>query len=108
MVPGEPANAWSTTTFFQGLSQETCRDLGHVQYGFAAMINAAETGRIQGVDLYSEQAARIVAGLELNASYLNGKTTPMPVCPPKGVTGFPNPLKRPEGHVGDRRSTTSS
>jgi hypothetical protein len=59
------------TAFIDGLAQETCRDLGHVQYGLAAMINAAETARIQGVDLYAEQATRITRGLELHARYLD-------------------------------------
>jgi hypothetical protein len=54
-----------------GTSQETCRDLDHVQYGLAAMMNGAETARIQGVDLYREQAERIVACMENTAGYLN-------------------------------------
>ena len=82
MLPGEGAT-WDATSFVDGLCQETCRpsdQLHHCQLGFAAMINAAETARIQGVDLYGEQAARIVAGLELEASYLNGAMTPDPGC----------------------------
>jgi hypothetical protein len=42
-----------------------------VQYGVGALINGAETARIQGVDLYGEEEARIVSGLELTATYLN-------------------------------------
>jgi len=38
----------------------------------AAIINAAETARIQGVDLFSSEEKRIVAMLELHAKYLNG------------------------------------
>jgi len=71
---------YDQTTFSDGLCQETCRDLGHVQYGLAAMINAAETARIQGVDLYGEQAKRITAGLELHAQYLNGAAVPSSLC----------------------------
>jgi len=71
---------YDQTTFPDGLCQETCRDLGHVQYGLAAMINAAETARIQGVDLYGEQAKRITAGLELHAQYLNGAAVPSSLC----------------------------
>jgi hypothetical protein len=95
-IPKGPA--WNgATSYFDGLSQETCRDLGHVQLGFAGMINGAETARIQGVDLYSEQSTRIVAGLELAASYINGATTPDPGCPYNAGTamGFPNPLNKP-------------
>ncbi len=97
-IPGQGATWNGATSYFNGLSQETCRDLGHVQLAFAAMINGAETARIQGVDLYSEQGPRIVAGLELAASYLNGATTPDPGCPYNAgmAMGFPNPpLNKP-------------
>lgn len=71
---------YNQTTLVDGLCQETCRDLGHVQYGLAAMINAAETARIQGVDLYKEQETRIVAGLEFEAKYLDGASVPSWLC----------------------------
>jgi hypothetical protein len=63
-----------------GVGQETCRDLGHLQYGFAAMINAAETARLQGVDLYAAEQARITAGLEFNAQFLAGAKVPPWLC----------------------------
>jgi hypothetical protein len=66
--------------YVDGLCQETCRDLGHVQYGLAAMIHAAETARIQGVDLYSMEAKRIMAGLEFHATFLNGAQSPGGLC----------------------------
>ncbi len=93
ILPGQRATWNGAAVYINGLSQESCRDLGHVQFGFAAMINTAETARIQGVDLYGEQATRIVAGLELAASYLNGATTPDPGCPYNAAKsmGFPNP-----------------
>ena len=56
---------YNPSSFANGLCQETCRDLGHVQYGLAAMIHAAETARIQGVDLYSD---RVRASPRLRAS----------------------------------------
>jgi hypothetical protein len=92
-IPGQKATWNGATSYPNGLSQESCRDLGHVQFGLSAIINAAETARIQGVDLYAEQATRIVAGLELAASYLNGATTPDPGCPYNAAKaiGFPNP-----------------
>jgi hypothetical protein len=65
---------YSPTQYSDGLSQETCRDLGHVQYGFAAITNAAETARIQGIDLYSLESTRLAAGYEFHAKYLNGST----------------------------------
>lgn len=81
---------YSPASLPNGLCQETCRDLGHVQYGFAAMIHAAETARIQGTDLYSEQEARITAGLELHAQYL-GSTPPASPCSAALVAVTPDP-----------------
>jgi hypothetical protein len=78
--PNTPQMWLGPTKFVDGLSQETCRDLSHVQFGYASMINGAETARTQGVDLYTDCQDRIVAGLELTASYLNGATTPNPGC----------------------------
>jgi hypothetical protein len=71
---------YGQTMFVDGLGQETCRDLGHLQLGFSAMIDAAETAKIQGVDLYAEQATRIVAGFEFNAQYLDGVAVPSWLC----------------------------
>jgi hypothetical protein len=66
---------YSPPSYISGLCQETCRDLGHVQYGLAAMVHAAETARIQGIDLYSEQASRITTAMELHAQYLDSNGT---------------------------------
>lgn len=60
-----------------GISQETCRDLGHVLWGFSALANGSETARIQGVDLHAESTlgtpnvARLAAGMEFNLVLLN-------------------------------------
>ena len=59
-------------SFVEGLGQETCRDLGHLTFGFAPMLYTAETALIQGIDLYTEQSRRIRAGLEYNARIQNG------------------------------------
>jgi Alginate lyase len=68
------------STFVDGIAQETCRDFGHTQLGFAAMINAAETARIQGVDLYTLESKRITAGYEFHANYLDGAAAPSWLC----------------------------
>jgi hypothetical protein len=54
--------------YLDGMSQETCRDASHVTLGFEAMMNAAETARLQGVDLYAEEQVRIVTGYEFAAN----------------------------------------
>ena len=46
------------------MTQETCRDLSHPIIGLESIVNAAETARIQGVDLYGEQKQRIAAAYE--------------------------------------------
>jgi hypothetical protein len=66
--------------FVDGLAQETCRDYGHMSGGVAALINTAETAYIQGVNLYGEQAKRVVAALEFNLQYLNGVAIPGWLC----------------------------
>jgi hypothetical protein len=46
------------------------------RYGLAAMTNAAETARIQGVNLYAQEMKRITTAYELHAQYLSGMVTP--------------------------------
>ena len=83
---------YNQATFVDGLSQETCRDFGHVQYGFAAMTNAAETARIQGVNLYASEAKRITAAYEFHAKYLNGAAVPSWLCTGKLTAVSPDPM----------------
>jgi hypothetical protein len=71
---------YNQTTFVNGLSQETCRDFSHTQYGLAGIINAAETAFIQGVDLYAEEAERLRQGLGFHAKYINGAAVPDWLC----------------------------
>ena len=63
-----------------GLCQELCRDLEHSQMGMAAALNAAETARIQGVDLFAEQRGRLSSALEFHANFLLGARPPRFVC----------------------------
>lgn len=56
--------------YVDGVSQETCRDLSHVQLGLAALVNVAETAHHQGVDLYGVEQHRVVAALEFHAALL--------------------------------------
>ena len=45
---------------------------------FASLVNAAETARQQGLDLYAEQGARIAATMEYQAQFLAPNKTPAP------------------------------
>jgi hypothetical protein len=56
--------------FVEGLLQESARDSGHANMALAGMVDAAETALQQGVDVYGEQAKRIIAALEFQAQYL--------------------------------------
>lgn len=62
------------------MATETCRDLEHNNYGVAAIINAAETAKLQGVDLYGEQRERITKAMEFQTQYQNGKPVPPWLC----------------------------
>jgi hypothetical protein len=81
-TPVPPSSVFSTATalksywynpssYVSGLEGETLRDLSHMMMGLGSMSAGAETARIQGVDLWSEQKNRIIAGYELNAGYVN-------------------------------------
>jgi hypothetical protein len=54
--------------YVDGLCAETFRDLGHAELGFSQMINVAEIAWHQGIDLYSMDAKRITAFMELECS----------------------------------------
>ena len=70
-------NKGHTAPLVDGLLQESCRDSGHANMALAGMVNAAETARQQGLDLYAEQGKRIMAALEFQAQFLPpNKATP--------------------------------
>jgi hypothetical protein len=85
-TPLKPANCemaiWGnkglTTPFVDGLLQESVRDSGHANLALASMVNAAETAYQQGLDLYGEQARRIMAALEFQAQFLPPNNAPPP------------------------------
>lgn len=67
---------WNQTQFTDGLAQETARDFGHMFWGLAAAVNTAETALQQGLDLYSENGARIIAAFEFHNNINNGGQAP--------------------------------
>jgi len=88
-APRGTANWYGQTVYdsrVDGISQETCRDFGHAQYGISGSLDAAETAYIQGVDLYNDATSnarnRLTSALEFNAKYLlaNSNTVPSFVC----------------------------
>jgi len=82
-APRGNADWYGQTTFnksVDGIGQETCRDLGHLQFGLSSTLNAAATAITQGHDLFTPQKDRLVAGLEFNANLVNGVAPPHYVC----------------------------
>lgn len=71
-------NKGKSTPFVDGLLQESMRDPHHANMGFSSMVNAAETARQQGLDLYAEQGDRIIAAMEYQAQFLPPNNTPVP------------------------------
>jgi hypothetical protein len=105
-APRGTANWYGQTVFdpsMNGISQESCRDFGHAQYGISGIMDAAETAHIQGEtpDLYEDvevltgSAAagdagqgtfavnaqdRLTSALEFNAYYLLNNPVPATLC----------------------------
>jgi len=63
-------NRGLTTEFVDGLLQETARDSQHANMAFSGMVDASETARQQGIDLYAEVGARMMASMEFQAQFL--------------------------------------
>lgn len=55
--------------YIDGLCQETFRDIGHVEFAFAAAMNTAEIAWNQGIDLYTTYAERCTKFMELHAGF---------------------------------------
>jgi len=81
-----PGNSfgWSGQKVFNaslnGITQETCRDLGHTEFGIAATMNAAATAYLQGIDLFSAEKDRLAAALDFNSFYELGNPPPSDLC----------------------------
>ena len=72
------SNKGYTPPLVDGVLQETARDPHHANMAFASLVNAAEIACQQGLDLYAEQGARIMAAMEYQAQFLapNGAKPP--------------------------------
>jgi hypothetical protein len=89
-TPAALAAFWNDPGMYvDGLAQETCRDFGHTEWGFAAAANTAEIALQQGLDLYAAESARMRAGLEFHAQYtLHAAPWPASLCGGVQPTGF--------------------
>ncbi|MFI6659760.1 alginate lyase family protein [Streptomyces sp. NPDC050523] len=69
------------STFVTGLTQETCRDFTHTGYGISSISHVAETGRIQGQDLYgTDVGERLRQALGFQSKYQLGTAAPSWLC----------------------------
>lgn len=88
--PGIKKNWNDPIKYVDGLGQESCRDFEHLAYGLSAILNVAQTAKIQGVDLFNDKETkakhRLIRAMELHSKYqLNAGTAPQ-LC--KKYTGI--------------------
>lgn len=62
--------------WINGACSETLRDLGHVELALAQIFATAEFARVQGIDLYADNATRLATFTELAASLRLGDPCP--------------------------------
>ena len=86
-TPATMVDYWfHQSSYSKGLGEESCRDLGHMRWGLAALANGAETAYLQGIDLYQEYSmgtqnlTRMRDGLEFNSTILNGEKISKAIC----------------------------
>ena len=95
---------WQQSTFVEGLTQESCRDLTHTGYGIASIGHFAETAWIQGNDYYSGTVGeRLRKALGFHTQYENGTPVPSWLC-----QGFFNHDDQPNDGLGPGESRPSS
>jgi hypothetical protein len=90
------------TIMAPGLAEETCRDLEHTAYGLAAYLNAAETDRIQGGQLFTEARERLTSAMEFHTDMLSRDTVPAWLCNGKLVSTLNGTLEIGYAHFAGR------
>ena len=71
-----PNQFWVQTKYVTGLAQETSRDFHHTFWGLGAATDLAETALQQGVNIFPENAQRIVDAYEWANAINNGGKAP--------------------------------
>lgn len=68
-------------SYFDGRTQETCRDLEHLSYGLTSISHIMDTAYVQGEDMYAlDYGARLHRALEVHAPYAKGGKVPDSIC----------------------------
>ena len=92
-APAEVLDYWhDPLRLSDGMTQETCRDLGHAGYGLASISHATETAAVQGADLYPEIGPRLAAALELHANLADSSVAADQLCSDASADAGPGPL----------------
>ena len=72
--------SWASSGL-NGMTDETCRDLGHLKLGINSMMYAGQIAWEQGVDLFGPEKKRLTDFFELHGGWMTGsKAVPSSVC----------------------------
>ncbi len=82
--------AFKHKVWYEGMAQETCRDMPHNQLGLYGMTATAEIAWHQGVKLYEEEKKRLADFMEFHAKILMGDARPAGLCPVPKATSIQN------------------
>ncbi len=66
-VVGKSGEIWDAKKYYDGQCQEICRDWDHMKLGMNSLMFAAEMAFHQGVDVWSQEKARLAAFAEFQA-----------------------------------------
>jgi len=94
------------TVMADGLAEETCRDLEHTAYGLAGYLNAAETDRIQGGNLFALGAERLTRAMEFHTRLMRDGQVPDWLCRGKLVSSMAGTLELGYQHYAVRAKTS--
>lgn len=111
VTSGQTASIWrssaSSTSYVDGMSMETCRDMNHMKLGIVSIFNGAEIAWSQGVDLFSVHKERMKDCLEFHGNWFLGASVPNNICEGnidwKGTqSGAQEAFEIAYGHLHDR------
>ncbi len=75
-------NKWGTSTFVDGMTMETCRDLGHQGLGIDSIVNSMAIATSQRVDITdgTDMRARLAAFLVAQSRWRTERRVPEGIC----------------------------
>jgi hypothetical protein len=91
--------SWSRNRFFDGFSQETCRDLGHLFLGSKAVSYSGNIIFHQGEDVFSKNKKRLTDFIEFHSGLINGDAYTNSLC--GGTLNWDGSSTFPSGTIKD-------